>query len=268
MDSNQCLLCEKVITESEVSKKIGERAIATLISSSERRKDKKDIELRKHSSIIVHSRCQALYTTESQIKAAEKKVSENLAKRRKLMKEERQFDFSTSCFFCGLKAINTSKKKCSIVSSNETKVTILEKICTADAEFSERVAARIRDIDLVAVEARYHSQCMSDFYRLRESVVIGRPLDEDISDISTKVINFILENDHESQFSLKDILKIESFEGIPNINLIKIRLTQYFKDDIIFFTKYNDLIICFRDAKNKVITDAWYNDRCKDEEEE
>ena len=55
------------------------------------------------------------------------------------------------------------------------------------------------------------------------------------------------------------MLNIGSFEGIPNISAIKRRLTNHFSNDIIFFPKTNDLLICFRDAKNKVITDAWYN---------
>ena len=101
------------------------------------------------------------------------------------------------------------------------------------------------------MNAHYHAECLSEFYRNRQSTIVGRPLDDDIfSDVSTMVINFILENDHESQFSLKEILNIDSFEGIPNISAIKRRLINHFKDDIIFFQR--KMIYLFVSAMLKI----------------
>ena len=156
------------------------------------------------------------------------------------------------CLFCGLQADAKSKKKFSIVQSEETKKHILDKLKDApNNELNERISARLKDVNsLIKVNARYHAECLSEFYRNRQSTVVGRHLDDDISDVSAMVINFILENDHESQFSLKEILNIDSFEGIPNISAIKRRLINHFKDDVIFFQR--KMIYLFVSAMLKI----------------
>ena len=86
--NNMCILCNKPMTE-EDNRQLGQRAINTLITSSEKRKDKKHIELRKHSSITVHIHCLPQCNSESGINAAIKNKSESISKRRPLMKDER-----------------------------------------------------------------------------------------------------------------------------------------------------------------------------------
>ena len=99
------------------------------------------------------------------------------------------------CLFCSLQADAKSKKKFSIVQSEETKQHILDKLKDApNDELNERISARLKYVNsLVEVNARYHAECLSEFYRNRQSTVVGHPLDDDISDVSTTVINFILE---------------------------------------------------------------------------
>lgn len=72
--------------------------------------------------------------------------------------------------------------------------------------FHKNLLARLSNIsNLVDVNARYHSSCMSKFYVNRLSGEIGRPPSKSVVDFIQYIIDYIENNSSESQFSLNVI---------------------------------------------------------------
>lgn len=97
--------------------------------------------------------------------------------------------------------------------------------------------------------------------------VVGRPMSENMCAVVQHVINHILQNSEDSQFSLKEML--EGFrDNLPRIDQIKNNLLNYFGYEIIMHTVPYDTIICFVDRKGKELNDQWYQEKAPTDEEE
>ena len=81
------------------------------------------------------------------------------------------------------------------------------------------------------------------------------------------IINHILKNSEDSQFSLKEMVQ-DFRHNLPRIDAIKGHLLNYFEDDIVMHSVPNDTIICFVNKKGKILDDKWYKEKAGEDEEE
>ena len=83
----------------------------------------------------------------------------------------------------------------------------------------------------------YHAKCMSLFYMYSPTNVKGKPISDDISDLISFIINYLLENSDECQFSLKEILEkytaVHEQTDFPRLYRIEQILKKHFEDHII-----------------------------------
>ena len=101
--ANICLLCDKLVNP-EQARLLKEKAIATLIDASLKRKDNKHKKLQKCQALTIYTNCHSNYVKQSSIKTAQKQASISKVTARKNSIALRQFDFSKYCIFCGEEA--------------------------------------------------------------------------------------------------------------------------------------------------------------------
>ena len=276
-DDEICLLCDKP-NEPSKSHILKERAINNLILASHKRKDKKHLKLQKLKEITVHKTCQTLYTRESNIKRALAASALTWLKDRNRCKEGRGFAFSTHCFFCSNQC-HSCKQNLTRVSKQETIDNILAQLqALPKSEENKILASRLSNLkkesDNYYIEntVYYHSKCLSVFYSYSPCNVKGRPITEDMSNLLSFIINYLLENSDQCQFSLKDILQIYVNKfgdtDLPRLGRIEILLKNHFEDEIVIYSSSNDRFICFKQTLGKCIQDSWYSNRKVNEKEE
>lgn len=229
-----CIICEEAGGE---LRNIQRAAINTLIESSRKRRSQKHLIWSTLTSAFAHKTCIASFNRESSIKAAAAEFAR----------------------ICG----ETCHKKHKIksVRKNDTKekiLTIIKDRKLSDV-FHKNIVARLNNIkDLVEVEARYHSQCMSKLYVPSECTV----------DFIEHAIKYIDNNESQSQFSLNEIK--EDFGGttFPDLRTIKSKLSDYYKDRVQFINISKDLIILFTHKVSKKTWTEWYQNQSTDPKEE
>ena len=140
-----------------------------------------------------------------------------------LRSAERQFNFSTDCFFCGKPATLGRKRKSSyvvLVRTVETRDTILKVCCERGDDWANAVQARILHAhDLHAVDAVYHRVCSVNFRTMKQipvvhehevnpskKVKLGRPQEKQRTDAFLEVAKFLEENDDE-QITIHDLIQ-------------------------------------------------------------
>lgn len=118
----------------------------------------------------------------------------------------------------------------------------------------------------------YHSNCLARFYLYSSNNVKGKPISDNMSDLLAFIINSILDNSEECQFSLKGI--IQKFQDehrpvdIPRLHRIEYLLIEHFHDEIVIHATRNDRFICFKRTMGQRIEDSWYSKRKSNEGEE
>ncbi|XP_043269016.1 uncharacterized protein Nepl16 isoform X1 [Venturia canescens] len=271
-----CLLCDKPIEDSK-SCTVKERGIATFICASIKRKDKKDSKLRKLTQITVHESCQKMYPRQANIEMALKASKKKHIRDKMRRKEGREFDFSMNCFLCS-KRFHDSKTRKRILKKETINNIIMQLDAYEKTEVNKIIASRVRvlkdenDDFYTKNSVYYHSQCLARFYTYRPTNIMGRPISDEMSDLMTFIINFIVENSEECQFSLKSILQeYTSHHGemeFPRFDRIEHQLKQHFEDEIVVHACNNDRIVCFKRTIGKCIEESWYSERKRNENEE
>lgn len=270
-----CTLCDKVVME-EDARVAKSRAIESFIKASVERKDRKHLQMRGYSSLIIHKNCHTMYTRESNIKRVVKAKKEAISKkRRKINSDVRAFDFSIDCFFCGEPAkeyVNNRRCIISFVQSDKVRerilVEIIRKQLDQNNESIQALRVRLEGVsDLAAVGARYHKACCVKFYSSRPTHIVGRPITNNTSQLVEHIKNHICENLKTCQFSIKQILS--TFDGeVPTFCRLKSILVRNFGDELSIYQNNEDLILCFRDAGENVPTPSWFSSRCPNDEGE
>lgn len=118
----------------------------------------------------------------------------------------------------------------------------------------------------------YHMFCQNKLYQYKPVNLTDDNLSANMSAILEFTINYILENESISQFSLKDILKkFESATNLPDytqprLDRIVLQLQNHFGEEIIVHRaeKSRDYFICYRDTLGQILEDSWYEQRSKD----
>lgn len=97
---------------------------------------------------------------------------------------------------------------------------------------------------MIVIIRSYHSKCLLKFYAYRPNNIKGRPIGENMSDLLSFVINSILENSEECQFSLKKILNdYVSHHGqsdLHRLDRIEILLGEHFGDEVVIYSTSNE----------------------------
>lgn len=189
--------------------------------------------------------------------------------------ELENFDFMKHCFYCGKRADDeyirknakhgTKSKSVQWVKKEQTKTNILERIAKekkSDGDYMEAIEDKIKNVDLVAVGARYHHNCMVGFYNYSSasSHVIGRPLSQTTIDIINFIKKYIDENTEERQHSLKNLIakyqNVHENEDEPSVRVrnLKDKLLQFFGDKISIHKIRGDYILTSVDFVDDVLS--------------
>lgn len=117
--------------------------------------------------------------------------------------------------------------------------------------------------DLVAVKAHYHTACMANFYNKRTERKRGRSACENTKNFINYLINYIVDNETECQFSVNEIK--EGFSGdLPDYTTIKNKLKEHFQNDIECHLIKRDMIILYKNGTaSKKLCKDWYEKRLK-----
>lgn len=149
----------------------------------------------------------------------------------------------------------------------------IRKVCSMrENTLGDEILGRLSSInDLVAEEAKYHKDCYINFLK---PTSLQTPKTEILRDSHvTKAMEEIciyLEESSDCQFSKDEILGIIS-ETKPQWWTIKAELERKYGDRILITSGVNRFsvpVVCFRDSGNKILNEAWYGNRAKNEEEE
>ena len=174
----------------------------------------------------VHQECRRNYCKPDQIAKTLRLKVQGIATntgKQVLRSAERQFNFSTDCFFCGKPATLGRKRKSSyvvLVRTVETRDTILKVCCERGDDWANAVQARILHAhDLHAVDAVYHRVCSVNFRTMKQipvvhehevnpskKVKLGRPQEKQRTDAFLEVAKFLEENDDE-QITIHDLIQ-------------------------------------------------------------
>ena len=207
----------------------------------------------------VHQECRRKYCKPDQIAKAlrskEQQVISMNAEKQVLRSAEKEFNFSTNCFYCGEPAISGRKRKGTQVipvRTVETKDTILAICHERGDDWANAVQARILHVhNLHAADAVYHRVCSVNFCTMKQVPVIhdhkgntskklkvGRPPEKQQVDAFLEVARFLKEND-DKQITIHDLIQSmeenlgESKLSAYSYPYMKQKLTEHFGDKII-----------------------------------
>ena len=123
-------------------------------------------------------------------------------------------------------------------------------------EINKTITARLSELKdkddnyYIDNNVSYNCRCLNIFYQYRPNNIRGKPISETMSDLLAFIINYIIENSDECQFSLKEILKMYTDEhrefALPRLDRIEHGLKQHFEDEIVTYSTVNDRFICFK----------------------
>lgn len=269
MDESVCIICNKA--DDKPICEIKKTALNRLVGSSKKRIDNKYKKFETMTSAFIHRTCQSQYNNETAIAVFCSSRSRKSKEGKEINKDALRFNFQSHCFFCGEFFGNISKDKISSVQRNDTRDNILQYIQKQStlSDFDKNISARLRNVpDLVAVKAHYHSACMSAFYSKRTERKRGRSACENTNNFINYLINYIVENETECQFSVNEIK--ESFSGgLPDYRTIKTKLKEHFRNDIECHLIKRDMIILYKNGTaSKKLCKDWYEKRLQSKEDE
>lgn len=112
--------------------------------------------------------------------------------------------------------------------------------------------------DLVAVKAHYHTVCMANFYNNRTERKRGRSACENTKSFTNHLINYIVDNETECQFSVNEIK--EGFSGdLPDYTTIKNKLKEHVQNDIDCHLIKRDMIILYKNSSRVRLSKPYKN---------
>ncbi|XP_018377306.1 PREDICTED: uncharacterized protein LOC108770299 [Trachymyrmex cornetzi] len=175
--------------------------------------------------------------------------------------------FKKFCLFCGGTCL--PKDQIKFVQKPETRDKIIEALEEREkSSISDKnLLARLRNNpDLPKIQARYHPDCMSQFYMKKLSNQVRRPPSQNTTEFIEFALNYIDQNQSDSQFSLNEIKEEFKGETIPELKTIKSRFNKAYPDEIQFVHLKSDLIILFRNKISKQAWQEWYKNQQQDVE--
>lgn len=289
-DPKDCAICKKPIGAlPKVT--LGEKGCASINNASKVRKENVYCTLGQQ----VHQECRRKYCAPNQIAKALRKTdhtekSMQSSSQQVLRSAEKEFDFSTHCFYCGDAVASGKKRKASdvvAVRTVETKDTILA-VCKERGDYwANAVQARILCVhDLHAADAVYHRVCSANFRTMKQLPAAhgheGMPpkraksgllLEKQRAEAFLEVAKFLEENDDE-QITIQDLVQhmekilANSEHSAYSYQHMQQRLKEHFGNKIIE-TEINGKpnVITFRSKASEVLYD-FHSQRDLDPEKE
>lgn len=273
---NDCIFCEESLTTDLMN--VSDKCRETIVQSSLQRNDSLHARLSKIKELQVHKKCYRSYTHSGNIAASLKKRTELSPKKRR---STDSFLFHLFCILCNgdasdtfiLKQAKKPRDKREVVCKVDKQSTldnIQSRAKTLKSKEGARLAAFIPKIDFIQLKnsknpPRYHQKCLGQLYKTEPS----KPKRVRTNDpIVEHVMEFLERNRDECQFALRDIL--ESYKGeMQGLKHICSKLLKYHNDEIIISRKQNrEIIICFKDKAFDILTQAWYDRKSNDPNEE
>lgn len=241
-----CLICFKEMTPTN-KKRLGDKAKGTVIAASKRRKDNKFRMMEKVTNLTLHSNCFCVYIRENSILSALKKLKQKNETKRESMEAVRMFDFKNQCFICEQPA---NKRKIHYIKHSATTLAMIENL-NEKKDLNEYEKFLLLRLEIVAEKFKdtkcfYHKACYTRFYKYDTRKLPGRPLSDNMTKILDFIIDHIISNDDECQFSVQTILK--NFEGDKSnveMRYVKKNLKSHFGDDIEIDSSNGDLRVRF-----------------------
>lgn len=268
-----CIICEKPLSDGNV-RILKEESIRSCIDSSIRRKDKKHLQFRQFKTLNVHTNCAKQYTWERNIELAERKLNAPSNSTSTRRSSNINFDFNNLCFICEKDASDAfiekqrkvpanKKQEVHMVTNQNLKNTLVNKLKNTEDRQCLDIYNRLLPVeDLSAVGARYHGSCHKLLYNKFRCVL---EVEESEAYRAAKFIaNYILQHKEECQFSVPEILTNFDSTEWAHTKYIKKRLKDIFQEDIIIHSSKYGPIITFLNSGNKILTDNWYKNKCKD----
>ena len=180
----------------------------------------------------LHCNCKIVYVRPNSIEAALKKGKNERTQKRESLKQANTFNFNEACFFCEKR---THKDEPKVYVANVSTIDkMLEELDNRTLDQKEKILM----VRLCLLKEKfndlkpyYHKSCFKEFYRCKTRAAVGRPITDDTAKVVSYIIDYILENKDECQFSLNEILK--DFDGdIPSFRNINEHLLLQFNEEI------------------------------------
>lgn len=277
-----CFICCNTLEEGKVVV-VKKRGICSLIEVSEKR----GLLLNKRflqalDEVSVHDACRKRYTVESNVAASVRRGGDEAPQPSSSVGTRRSSEscnLDKICFLCGdeitdeflklQKKLPLSRRNIvHTVESLSVRETILEAAGRRRDEWAQQIIYRLASVnDLVAADARYHSQCRLKLYKPPSTTTLKRGHFEpkNITESMECIYTFLAENKEECQFSLSDLMNQIKGDFKPDLRTVKSHLEKHFGDKIMFSDlgcgRNHHTVLCFRDVGNKILYDNWYNER-------
>ncbi|KAJ8688308.1 hypothetical protein QAD02_024103 [Eretmocerus hayati] len=270
-----CLICEKPLgtdSEDKKTKVLKISGIKTLIKSSIAKGDTLHQKLKKLSEINIHDSCRSQYNrppNANRKPQPEKGPCESrLSKPSTRSNKVEEFIFTTSCFLCGSDAGPTfltrenkkelgKRREVSRVTNSGTTQLILT-VCDDRGDYeASLVHERIKGVpSLTDVDARYHEDCYRKFLQHPGRGKHGRPADPTLEKVTEFIIQYVIENDDDCQFSMKEIIT-QSGGKITDFRLIQEKLKTFFHERIILTNIKGNTIITYLERSKTLLSNSW-----------
>ncbi|KAK6183990.1 hypothetical protein SNE40_006544 [Patella caerulea] len=262
----ECVVCGEGGGSVELAK-VFATGLRTLVKSADVRKDDQ-VKKRIESSAVphVHNECRRKYNDKRQLSGLEKSIDPIPAKLRR--SSVPAFDWKENCFICSESAF---------VDVRHPDRTTVHRVETLDfgpkilemcgSMHLEPIAIRIRETDLVAVEARYHQKCHLGLINAEKKRHVPAGTREE------KEHNFLLlcswlENYGELEcYSIPDLYtKMEDLSSNGEIyaeKYLKQKLEEHYGDHVFFAHGQGSRkdVLCLRNMAEFFISDKWYKER-------
>ncbi|KAJ8686055.1 hypothetical protein QAD02_021848 [Eretmocerus hayati] len=280
-DDPVCFICDEAVRtgpDAKNSEVLKAREIQKIRESSIIKRDGLHKKLREDTNeILVHASCRSQYhrsiTAEPNPVKGTKGAPRNISRR---SKPEPKFPFKEKCIFCDgdagaeyqksqAKNRPERRRKIALVRDSSTRDSILHFCKFRNDHKGNLVFARILNVpDLVEVGARYHYDCYPRFAKFKMFDDGDLPIDSALDKSTRFAIQYILENNDDCQFSLRELIE-KSGENVTDLRTIKSKLNDYFFGNIAFSTIRNDCIITYLARSEDILADFCMQKRSKDE---
>ena len=275
-----CCICSKGVDNKDKGVNVLRKGLRTLLEASLARNYQNLEEIFRESltkgGMYVHKACRKRYVD---LRSVEK-LQEPQAKRSRA--STRNFEWKTDCLFCGDNVgVQSSKKNpsrhtFSHVETVEFRDIVLEKISDNEDTFLSQVRHRLLScIDLVSVQAVYHTRCLTNFSlnsqtdsNKRKSR--GRPADQHMHETFEKACQWFENTDgSKSLKEIQDFMRaVAGDEHTASLNWLKQKLLEKYQSNLHITTDGYRSIVTLGENLENIVKQAWYRERCNNVEDE
>ncbi|KAJ8875024.1 hypothetical protein PR048_022914 [Dryococelus australis] len=234
MDNEKFILCDCIL--GNVKTVVMIRGLEGIVIATKTRDDGLWEKLVEIQEIKVHVGCREVYTRPRSITAAKRRTTDNEQQEgacAPVIRPASSFKYKNCCLQ------KNRRNRVTKIETFEIKQSILDKCDERKNTFSEVVKSRVRPIDLIAGEARYHHKFYVSLRNFTGFVKSGRPLNEEHDEILKLLFEYIeSHDDDECRYSFLELHEIiETFLGgdICDISdyVLRTRLRDHFKNRVV-----------------------------------